>query len=35
MSTMLKDKEKTEEIIKGLDRYKRDALQKMWEKVSR
>jgi structural maintenance of chromosome 2 len=35
MSMVLKDKEKIEEIIKGLDRYKRDALQKTWEKVSR
>lgn len=34
MSTVLKDKEKIEETIAELDRYKRDALQKTWEKVN-
>ncbi|KAG6902142.1 hypothetical protein C0995_003899 [Termitomyces sp. Mi166 len=33
LSTVLKDKEKIEETIEELDRYKRDALQKTWEKV--
>ncbi|KAF8837161.1 condensin complex subunit SMC2 [Paxillus ammoniavirescens] len=33
MTTVLKDKEKIEETIAELDRYKRDALQKTWEKV--
>jgi structural maintenance of chromosome 2 len=35
MSTMLKDQEKIEESNEELDRYKRDALQKTWEKVNR
>lgn len=34
LSTVLKDKEKIEETIVELDRYKRDALQKTWEKVN-
>ncbi|KAF9233061.1 condensin complex subunit SMC2 [Melanogaster broomeanus] len=33
MATVLKDKEKIEDTIAELDRYKRDALQKTWEKV--
>ncbi|KAG6868858.1 hypothetical protein C0993_008987 [Termitomyces sp. T159_Od127] len=33
LSTVMKDKEKIEETIDELDRYKRDALQKTWEKV--
>ncbi|KAG6919710.1 hypothetical protein DXG01_002656 [Tephrocybe rancida] len=33
LSTVMKDKEKIEETIAELDRYKRDALQKTWEKV--
>ncbi|KAF8966105.1 condensin complex subunit SMC2 [Flammula alnicola] len=32
MATVEKDKEKIEETIEELDRYKRDALQKTWEK---
>jgi structural maintenance of chromosome 2 len=36
LSTVLKDKEKTEQTIEGLDRYKRDALsmKTTWEKVN-
>ncbi|KDR72865.1 hypothetical protein GALMADRAFT_252175 [Galerina marginata CBS 339.88] len=34
MAIVEKDKEKIEETIDELDRYKRDALQKTWEKVS-
>ncbi len=34
LSTVLKDKEKIEATIEELDRYKRDALQKTWEKVN-
>lgn len=34
LATVLKDKEKIEETIDELDRYKRDALQKTWEKVN-
>jgi structural maintenance of chromosome 2 len=34
LGTVLKDKEKTEQTIKGLDRYKRDALKTTWEKVN-
>lgn len=34
LSTVLKDKEKIEDTIEELDRYKRDALQKTWEKVN-
>lgn len=34
MATVEKDKEKIEETIEELDRYKRDALQKTWEKVN-
>ena len=34
MSTVLKDKEKIEETISQLDQYKKDALQKTWEKVN-
>lgn len=30
----MKDKEKIEETIEELDRYKRDALQKTWETVN-
>lgn len=33
LATVLKDKEKIENTIEELDRYKRDALQKTWEKV--
>lgn len=33
LTTVLKDKEKIEETIEELDRYKRDALEKTWEKV--
>jgi structural maintenance of chromosome 2 len=33
LATVLKDKEKIEDTIKELDLYKRDALQKTWEKV--
>ncbi|KAH7922255.1 condensin complex subunit SMC2 [Leucogyrophana mollusca] len=33
LSTVMKDKEKIELTIEELDRYKRDALQKTWEKV--
>ncbi|TFK71416.1 condensin complex subunit SMC2 [Pluteus cervinus] len=35
MATVLKDKEKIEGTIEELDRYKRDALQKTWEKVDK
>jgi structural maintenance of chromosome 2 len=35
LATVLKDKEKIEATIDELDRYKRDALQKTWEKVNR
>ncbi|KAF9005165.1 condensin complex subunit SMC2 [Cyathus striatus] len=35
LATVMKDKEKIEETIEELDRYKRDALQKTWEKVDR
>ena len=35
LSTVLKDKEKIDDTIKELDRYKRDALQKTWSKVTR
>lgn len=34
LSTVLKDKVKIEDTIAELDRYKRDALQKTWEKVN-
>jgi structural maintenance of chromosome 2 len=34
LATVMKDKEKIEETIKELDRYKRDALQKTWETVN-
>lgn len=34
LATVLKDKEKIEDTIEELDRYKRDALQKTWEKVN-
>lgn len=34
LSQVLGDKEKIEETIEELDRYKRDALQKTWEKVN-
>jgi hypothetical protein len=34
LSTALKNKEKIEETIEELDQYKRDALQKTWEKVN-
>lgn len=33
-TTVMKDKEKIEETIQELDRYKLDALQKTWEKVN-
>jgi structural maintenance of chromosome 2 len=35
LATVLKDKEKIEETIEELDRYKRDALQTTWQKVNR
>lgn len=35
LHTVLKDKEKIEDTIEELDRYKRDALEKTWEKVTR
>lgn len=34
MATVEKDKQKIEETIEELDRYKRDALQKTWKKVN-
>ena len=34
MSTVLKDKAKIESTIVELDRYKRDALKKMWAVVN-
>jgi len=34
LATVLKDKVKIEETIEELDRYKRDALEKTWEKVN-
>lgn len=34
MATVLKDKEMIHETIVELDRYKRDALKKTWEKVN-
>ena len=34
LSTVLKDKEKIEQTIEELDRYKRDALDKTWKKVN-
>ncbi|KAH9979381.1 condensin complex subunit SMC2 [Lactifluus volemus] len=34
LGTVLKDKEKIEQTIEELDRYKRDALKKTWEKVN-
>nr|DBA11433.1 TPA_inf: SMC2 [Testicularia cyperi] len=34
LSTVLKDKDKIEDTITELDRYKRDALQNTWEKVN-
>ncbi len=33
LGQVLKDKKKIEETVEELDRYKRDALQKTWEKV--
>ena len=35
LGQVLKDKKKIEETVEELDRYKRDALQKTWEKVDR
>lgn len=35
LETVNKDKEKIEETIAELDRYKRDALEKTWEKVNK
>ena len=35
LGTMLKDKEKIEQIIEEPDRYQRDALKTTWEKVNR
>ncbi|KAJ2936738.1 hypothetical protein H1R20_g347, partial [Candolleomyces eurysporus] len=35
LQTVNKDKEKIEETIAELDRYKRDALEKTWEKVNK
>ena len=34
LGTVLKDKEKIEQTIKELDRYKRDALKTTWENVN-
>ncbi|KAH9958744.1 hypothetical protein BC827DRAFT_1135796, partial [Russula dissimulans] len=34
LGSVLKDKEKIEQIIEELDRYKRDALKTTWEKVN-
>jgi hypothetical protein len=34
LATVLRDKSKIEETIIELDRYKRDALHKTWEKVN-
>ena len=34
LGTVLKDKEKTEQTIEELDRYKHDALKTTWEKVN-
>lgn len=34
MSTVMGDKGKIEQTIAELDRYKRDALMKTWEKVN-
>ena len=34
MATVLKDKSMIEDTIVELDRYKRDALTKTWEKVN-
>jgi hypothetical protein len=34
LTTVLRDKAKIEETIIELDRYKRDALHKTWEKVN-
>ncbi|KAI0075029.1 P-loop containing nucleoside triphosphate hydrolase protein [Panus rudis PR-1116 ss-1] len=34
LATVLKDKEKIEQTIDELDRYKRDALEKTWKKVN-
>jgi structural maintenance of chromosome 2 len=34
MATVLKDKSMIEDTIVELDRYKRDALMKTWEKVN-
>jgi structural maintenance of chromosome 2 len=34
LQTVLKDKQKIEETIQELDRYKRDALKTTWEKVN-
>jgi structural maintenance of chromosome 2 len=35
LGTVLKDKEKIEQTIEELDRYKRDALKTTWEKGER
>ena len=34
LGTVLKDKEKIEQTIEELDRYKRDALKTTWENVN-
>jgi len=34
LATVKKDKSKIEDTIASLDQYKRDALQKTWEKVN-
>ena len=34
LGTVLKDKEKIEQTIDELDKYKRDALEKTWTKVN-
>ena len=34
LSSVVKDKQKIEQTIEELDRYKRDALEKTWTKVN-
>jgi structural maintenance of chromosome 2 len=35
LATVLKDREKIEQTIEELDRYKRTALERTWEKVTK
>lgn len=35
LATVLKDREKIEETIEELDRYKRESLENTWSKVTR